>query len=484
MKKSIGANALLNGIRTMLNLLFPLITFPYVARVLGVDNVGKYNFALSINQYLLLIAALGISTYAVREGAKYRDDPEKISNFASQVFTINVFSTLFAYLVMIFCLMEVRKFDDYRILIIVFSIELIFTTIGTEWVYTIFEEYKYITIRSIVFKLLSIVLLLTLVKKPEDYILYAGITVFANAGSNILNYIHLRKICRVRLVRKTDWKRHLKPILIIFASTLATSIYVNSDITMLGLLATDYEVGIYSVSAKIYRIVKQMLAAVLVVSIPRLAMLMGQGRKEEYQKLFIKIFNVLTALVFPAVIGLFMTSKEIVLLIAGKEYINAVPSLRLLAVALTLCIFGWLFNQCVMMPAKRETTVLVATIISAIANILINIVLIPSLKENAAAISTIAAEGIMLVVCVWFGMRITKLDFSVIRNALSVLIGCAVICLTCIGIRVIGLSTAMTLILCIGASCITYAISLLLMKNAIAYELLDKFRAKIRKKSN
>lgn len=474
MKKSLGVNALLNGIRTMLNLLFPLITFPYVARTLGVDNVGKYDFALSVNQYLLLIAALGINTYAVREGAKYRDDPARISTFASQVFTINLFSTIFAYCVMVVGLLTVRKFDDYRLLLVVFSIELIFTTIGMEWVYTIFEEYTYITVRSIIFKVLSIVLLLTLVKKPDDYVVYAGITVFANAGSNILNYIHLKKICKVRVIKNTEWKLHLKPILVIFASTIATSIYVNSDITMLGFLATDYEVGIYSVSAKIYRIVKQMLAAVLVVSIPRLAMLMGQKREEEYRKLFTKIFNVLTALVFPAVVGLFMTSREIVLLIAGKEYINAVSSLRLLSVALAVCIFGWLFNQCVMMPAKKEKTVLIVTITSALVNIAINFFLIPFLKENAAAISTIVAEGIMLVVCVYHGLKITRLDRSVIYNALSVFVGCGVICLTCTGIRQLGLSAVITLVLCIAASCITYGISLLLFRNKIIMEGLGK----------
>ena len=479
MNKSMGVNALLNGIRTMLNLLFPLITFPYVARVLGVASVGKYNFALSINQYLLLIAALGINTYAVREGAKYRNDSNLISTFASQVFTINIFSTFFAYIVMLIGLIGVRKFDDYRLLILVFSIELFFTTIGTEWVYIIFEEYTYITIRSILFKVLSIALLFALVKESNDYILYAGITVFANAGSNILNYVHLKRICKVRLVRNTEWKIHLKPILVIFASTIATSVYVNSDITMLGLLANDYEVGIYSVSAKIYRIVKQMLAAVLVVSIPRLSMLMGQKRDDEYRKLFTQIFNVLTVLVFPSVVGLFMTSKEIVLVIAGKEYINAVSSLRLLCVALAVCIFGWLFNQCVMMPAKKEKTVLIATVASALVNIGIDYFFIPVLKENAAAISTIVAESIMLIVCAYKGLKITKLDKTVIRNGVSVFTGCAAICLVCIKIRQIGYSTTITLLLCVVISCASYCLCLIVFRNRIILDISEKVRAKI-----
>lgn len=192
-KKSLGLNALLNGIRTVLNTLFPLITFPYISRVLSVENVGKYNFALSVIQYFLLIAALGISTYAVREGTKFRDDKKKFSIFANEIFTINIISTIIAYILLVFTVAAVPKFKDYAVIIAVFSIEILFTTIGTEWIYSIYEEYAYITIRSIIFKVISIILLFLLVKKPDDYIVYAGITVFANAGSNILNFIHAKK---------------------------------------------------------------------------------------------------------------------------------------------------------------------------------------------------------------------------------------------------------------------------------------------------
>ena len=131
-KKSLGLNALLNGIRTVLNTLFPLITFPYISRVLSVENVGKYNFALSVIQYFLLIAALGISTYAVREGTKFRDDKKKFSIFANEIFTINIISTITAYILLVFTVAAVPKFKDYAVIIAVFSIEILFTTIGTE----------------------------------------------------------------------------------------------------------------------------------------------------------------------------------------------------------------------------------------------------------------------------------------------------------------------------------------------------------------
>ncbi|MBS5412079.1 MAG: flippase [Bacteroides thetaiotaomicron] len=479
--KSLGVNALLNGIRTVLNLLFPIITFPYVSRVLQVENIGKYNFALSLNQYFLLIAALGITTYAIREGTKYRDQRKEFDQFASEIFSINLVSTIVAYLLMVICLITVPKFYSYRLIILIFSIELIFTTIGTEWIFSIFEEYAYITIRSIVFKIVSIILLLVLVRKPEDYIIYAGITVFANAGSNILNFIHAKKYCQLRITLDCNWRKHIAPILVIFASTMATSIYVNSDMTMLGFMATNYEVGIYSVSSKVYRIVKMMLSSVLVVSIPRLALLMGQNRMGEYKKTLMRIFNVLTILVLPAVVGLYLLSKEIVLLISDATYIQAVTSLQLLSIALAFCIFGWIFNQCVLIPAKKEKIVLIATIVSAIANIVINFVLIPVWKENAAAFSTVVAEAIMMIICLYYGLKVVRLNSDVVNNIVTVALGCIVVSLICILIRQLGMPDIFTLCISVFASVLGYSFSLILFRNRIALEFTKKVFIRLKK---
>ena len=128
-----------------------------------------------------------------------------------------------------------------------------------------------------------------------------------------------------------------------------------------------------------------MLAAILIVTIPRLSLLMGQKRIEEYKNILTQIFNVLVMLVFPSVTGLILLSKEVVLLISGKEYIKATGSLKLLSIALIFCIFGWIYNQCVLIPARKEKIVLIATLVSALANIAINFVCIPFWRENAVA---------------------------------------------------------------------------------------------------
>lgn len=477
--KSLKKNAFLNAIRTFLNMIFPLITFPYVSRVLAVEGIGKYNFASSVVQYFLMIAALGISTYAVREGAKIRDDQSKFTSFSSEIFSINIISTIVSYVLFILCIFLVPKFHLYTLVLIIFSIEIIFTTIGTEWVFTIYEDYSYITIRSIIFKLLSILLLFLFVNDENDYIVYAGITVLANSGSNALNFFRAKKVCSFNVTFCFEWKKHMIPIMIIFASTVATTIYVNSDTTMLGFMLTDYEVGIYSVSSKIYKIVKQMLAAILIVSIPRLSLLMGQNRMKEYKKTLTKIFNVLVILVFPAIVGLIMLCEEIIALISGVEYIQASSSLCLLSLALLFCILGWIYNQCVLIPAQKEKVVMIATIVSSVANITINFFLIPIWKENAAAFSTIIAEAIMMIICIYYGRKITRLEKGVISNLVTVICACMVVIFICLVIKGFNLSNTLTLLMSISFSVIGYGCLLVLFRNKTVLTYLTRMFASL-----
>lgn len=471
-KKSLGKNALLNGIRTLLNTLFPLITFPYISRVLSVEGVGKYNFAFSIVQYFLLIAALGISTYAIREGTPIRDNKKAINVFCSEIFTINMCSTAVAYLMLLISVLCIPKFHNYSLAIGIFGVEIFFTTLGTEWIYSIYEEYAYITYRSIVFKIISIILLFMLVNREDDYLRYVGITVFANVGSNILNFIHVKKFCSFKITKTVNWKKHFTPIMVIFASTVATTVYINSDTTMLGLLTSDYNVGIYSVSSKIYRIIKQLLASVLIVSIPRLSMLSGQKRDDEYRKLLTNVFNTITILALPSVVGLFCLSEDIVAIISGPDYVNATTSLQLLSIALIFCLFGWIYNQCVLIPAKRERIVFWATMISAVINIILNVFLIPIWKENAVALTTVIAEAIMMVICIYYGRKITKLNNGVIKNIITVLSGCIGIGVVCKLVKQFELSSPLTVIVAMLLSVIAYCLILLVTKNKLFISLL------------
>ncbi|WP_436633922.1 oligosaccharide flippase family protein, partial [Lactobacillus acidophilus] len=155
------------------------------------------NFSSTYVSYFILIAELGVGTYAVREGAKYRNRPKILNRFVDEVFTINVLATIMSYLLLFSSLIIFANLRTYFSCILVFSIQIIFTTIGTEWIYNIFEDYAYITFRSIAFQILSVILLFVCVRQKSDFLIYAAITVLSTVGSNIINFFYARKFCKV-----------------------------------------------------------------------------------------------------------------------------------------------------------------------------------------------------------------------------------------------------------------------------------------------
>ena len=475
--KSLKVNAFLNGFKTFLNFLFPLITFPYISRVLSVEEIGKYNFSNSIISYFLLLAVLGIDKYAIREGAKYRENKERFSSFASEIFSFNIVSTLVSYSLLFLFILFSKTLERYTVCILIFSLQIFFTTLGTEWVYSIFEEYRYITIRSILFKMISVAFLFMFVRNEGDYLAYAAITVFASVGSNVLNFFNAKKICSIRFTLKIDWKKLFKPIMIIFASNIAIQIYVNSDTTMLGYLKDDYAVGIYSVATKIYLIVKNLTGSILTVTIPRLAYLASKKVKDDYEELLNKVANALIILILPSIVGLTMLSREAILIIAGNKYLDAQLPLVVLSIAILFSTFSGLFNNCVLLPHKREKVFLKSSIISAVTNIVLNFILIPYFGAVAAAFTTLISEIIMALMN-FMGCRdlIGRVVFnkSFKNNLTSVFCGSIGVIICCKIIMTVFLNIYVCSIVAVLLSVTVYGLILIALRNDIVLENLNK----------
>ena len=472
-KKSLRLNAILNAARSILNMLFPLITYPYVTAVLSVDELGKYNFSLSIVNYFALIAGLGVSSYAIREGARIREDKKALSLFANQMLEINLISMCVAYLLLFIVLGASSTLIPYRTLILFLSAQMLFTTIGVEWLYSIFEEYQYITIRSIIFKIISIVMLFVLVKKEGDVFQYAAVVMFATTGSNILDACFARKYFKLSFVNLRSLAVHIRPIMVLFASNIAVMVYVYSDTTMLGLMADDYTVGIYAVSSKVYSMMKSVLSAVLVVSIPRLANLYGSKEISAFKKIVQNITDTIAILLIPSVAGLILQAKNIILFISNDKYLQAESSLSILSIALLFCMYGWIFNQCVLLPAQRENVILIATIISAVANVALNFLLIGAWKENATAFTTLIAEGIMLIICGWSSRKICRIKIFN-RNLFTICIGTTAIAGVCKVVSLWKLHSTTELFISIVLSGISYFVILLILKNEQMIRLTNK----------
>lgn len=466
--KSLKVNAFLNSLRSLSSVIFPLITFPYVSRVLSVSGIGKYNFSNSIFSYFLLISALGISTYAIREGAKYRDNKLEMDQFVDEIFTINVFSATIAYILLFICLIVFVRLHSYLACILIYSIQIAFSVVSFDWLFTIYEDFLYITVRSIIFQLISILLLFIFVRHKNDYLNYAAITVFSAVGSNILNFYRARQINQIKLVFHFNLKKHMIPILILFAANVANLIYVNSDVTLLGLMKSNYVVGIYSISSRVYTIIKSLLSAMLLVTVPRLAMLYGKKEFIKYKNLISRLTNMLILLTIPSMFGLIMLSKQVILIIAGKHFLRSTMSLKILTLAYIFAILAWVLSDCVLIPAKREKKVLYSMTISAVLNIILNLILIPHFAENGAAASTVLAEASMLITNYTYSRDLVK-DVFISKEIgitfLTSLIGSIGIVIVCLIVSYLFHSLIIITVLSVLLSVVSYVLILAIFKN-------------------
>lgn len=471
---SLTRNALLNSMKTVMGLVFPLITFPYVSRVLGAENIGKINYTLSIVSYFALLAALGISNYAIREGAKIKQDEESLTRFARQIFTINLISSAIAYATFIITVLVIPSLHAYLVLLFIQSLTIGFTAIGVDWLYSIFEDYLYLSIRTIAVQFVSLVLMFVLVHKPSDYIIYAGISVFASSAANAWGFFHARKFCTLRPTRQVESRRHIGPIMTLFTNNIAIAIYSNAGTTFVGAMMGDVQVGLYSVAMKIYSIARQVINSLTVVSLPRLSFL-SENNPKRYTRLLERLFNTIIVVCVPAAILLYALSSPIVIIISGPKYVEAVPMLQIIAFALAIAAPNAFLTSAVLIPLRREKKVVIATTSGAATNILLDLALLPKFGTTAACFSIVIAELTVLVLSLvfsWDQVRQLSLGKSILHTAVGcgTIIGCNMLFA-----RTISFDNVIVDFLVRGGSyAIVYALVLLLFRDDSAKFFLDK----------
>lgn len=476
-KANVQKNTIFNMIKSVAAILFPMISFPYASRVLLAENLGKVNFGNSVVSYFNLIAGLGIATYAIRECSKVKEDKEKLENTASQLYTINVYTTAFVYVCLLITLLVARPLEKYRTLIVLQSLTIGLTTIGADWINNVMEDFKFITIRTVAFQILSVLLLLLLVKSPKDYLLYAGITVISNGGANIVNAFYRNKYCKLHLVKQIDWKKHFPPILLLFSMLVAQTIYVNSDITILGLMKGDFEVGLYSVSVKVYNIVQTLVNSVTYAVLPQLSYWYARKNYEKINPLLKYGLNFTIALGLPCVVGMFAIAPELIVLVAGKEYIGATVSLRILAIALGASFIAGFLGNMIMIPSGRDKLCMISSCISAVVNLVLNILFIPKWGLNAAAATTAFSQ------ILGFFIKLPFVEKEVLigdkKNLLQgPVIGSALIFVITYFMRMLIANMMVRAVVIVGISVVVYGITLVVLKNDLMLSVLESVKGR------
>ena len=483
-QKSLKKNAFYNSIKSVMNIIFPIISFPYASRILMPERIGAVNFANSIIEYFLMIAELGIGTYAAREAARLRDNKLELTKFTREILFFNLLTTAIAYIMLIPCLFLVSKFNAYRLLLIICSTKVLFSTLGINWFYTAQEEYAYITLRHTSFQVISIVLLFTLVKTPDDYPIYAAIGVFSNVGANVFNFLYARKFINIFEKTKIELRRHIKPIMTFFSVSAAGKVNNILDTIMLGFLAGDLSVGLYTAATKLSKMVRELITSVISTFMPRSSYLLEQKKTNEYSLLVDKVLAVVFFLSIPAATGLFILAEPLTILFCGNKYINSVPTMKLLSICIILASFNSYLNNLILTPNRLEKFLLYAQLVALAANASLNWLFITQgMKYGVewgvfgAGIATLMVDAIIPIVKLiagWKYINNKKNLFDLSKAIIGSVIMFVVIRILCNDIQNIFYKILLSAI----TGSLVYAISEIILRHPTAIMFIQTFKNK------
>ena len=474
-QKSVGRNAVLNVVRVACQIILPMVTLPYCSRILQVENMGKVNFAFSLVTFFALLADLGVSVYGVREGTKRSLSRRRFDRFASEVFAVNILMTAVSYALLALIMFLVPGLRQYVAVVGVQSLFILFTTMGIEWVNAVYEDYFFIAVRTILIQVLYTASVFILVRRQEDYLLFTFLTVMVTGAASIANWIYCRRYVTIRPVPE-GIRRHFRPMSVFFANNMAITVYVNADMAMLGLFCGDYYTGIYGSSMRIYQCMKTLMTAIYTVTIPRLSMHAAKGEKEPFRRLLTDVCASILLLIVPVIVGLILYADDIMELVFGASYLPGALSLQLLAAALLFAVGNGIAVNCVNAPLGEERVSMMATICAAVSNVALNLFMIPLFKEIGAAVTTIAAEALVLVICLvrlpgWSRL----LDLRVLgRNTLHTVAGALFLAAVRLifAPRIASLPVRMAAAILVSAA--GYGIVLLLLRNEYLIGILRR----------
>ena len=480
---SVKYNFIMNAILTVAGIIFPLITFPYISRVLLVEGSGKVAFATSVVTYFTMFASLGIPTYGVRACAIVRDNKEKLSKTVQELLIISGGTTLLTYIVFGISLFVIPEFAQERTLLLIVGLGIGLNTIGVQWLYNALEQYSYITTCSILFKVIGMILMFLLVKESSDYQIYGGVYVIASFGSYVLNFICLRKFVTFQKTGTYQFKQHLKHIMVFFAMSAGASIYLNLDVVMLRFLQSNEAVGYYNAGIKVKTVLVTCVTSLGTVLLPRLSYYIETADKKAFQLMVGKAFRFVFVAASAVTVYFSIFARESILLLSGEAFLPAVGPMMILMPTVLLIGLSNVTGIKILTPNGREREVMYSIWGGAILDFVLNLIVIPKFSANGAALSTLLAEGMVLLLQCWF---LRDVLWSYIRQVQcwKIVIALAVASVMTIPVKIwIDSGVFVTLLVSAIVFFGGYAVVLLLLKEPFVSEILNSgIHAIVRKK--
>lgn len=477
MAQSVKVNYILNLINTGTQMLFPLITFPYACRVIEADGIGQINFFQSIISYISLFTCLGIPMYAIREIARDRSDVVQMNRTAMEILLLHSMLTLVGYAIVAILCLTVPQIQVNIPLFLILSLTIFFTAIGCEWFYQGIEDFKYITIRGLIIKTVSVVLLFIFVKSKTDLLYYGCYAVFGVLGGNIFNFFRLRKyIHRENIIfSELHIKRHIKPVLKVFSFSVVTSIYLQLNTVLLGFLKNALAVGYFAAATKVMQMLLTMSACLGSVMMPRASHLIAENKEDEFNRLIQKSYDFTLAIALPMTIGLIFCAPSLITALCGVKFEHSILPSQIIAPIILMVAISNVFGIQVLFPKGKINIVTLCCGIGAVADLILNLCLIPFFSYIGTSIAYLGAEVATTVSMYFLGRKYIPIIYFK-KSHLTYAFGCVVMAFALYGISLLQLPTLTILLLqgCCGV--LAYFIILCICKDEMLVQILSKIK--------
>ncbi len=477
MKKNFIYNFLLTGS----NFLYPLLTFPYLSRILGAEGLGICNFIMSYGQNYLIIAALGIPFYGSREIAKLGDDKSRRSKLFFELVTIHLIFTFLLLSIYIATIFIYSDFKNYKNIALLGGSLILFNVFSFEWLYTGVNNFKYITIRSLIVRGISIFAIFFFVKKKDDFFIYFIILVCTVFFTVLIDVYYARMFVSKKIsLTLSGILSHIKPIFLLGIYMVLTSIYSVLPTTLLGFLSNKASVGYYYGANKIIRMVITVFSALIGVMVPHLNLVLEEKGKKEYVALINKTLNIVITFGIPITFFVFLMAHPIVLLLAGKSFLNSILVTQIMSPVILIVAFAQIFVLLILSVHRKDNYLVILAICGMIISLLINLVFIRQYAENATAFSQLIAEFAVSLLAYFLAKKVLQIHFPLKDFLLNLLLTMPFAFITYSVTKITG--NYLLEIISAAAICGSYFLfyQLFILKNLFLKSLIDPYILKFK----
>ena len=432
LQPSIKKNFAYKSVLTLSTYLINFITFPYVARVLGVERIGLVNFVDNTVNYFLLFATMGVGLLGVREIAAVKEDKKRRDQVYSSMLALNLLFTLVSLGIYLLCVVTIPKLCQYDELFYIGTAKILFTVFLVEWFFTGVENFRYITLRSILIKVLYIISVFLFVRDTSDYRLYFILTVGVVVLNALINQLYIREFVRVRW-NNIQLFKYLKQNVTLGIYTLMTSMYLTFNVMYLGLVSNNTEVGYYTTAFKLYSVVLGFFTAFTNVMLPRMSSLLANGEKDRFQELVNRSFSVMATCCIPLILCSMIMAPQIVYILSGPGYEGAILPMRIIMPAAFAVGVAQVLAIQVLMPMKKDKVLLVASIIGAVVSLLINLLVVPYIESVGSAVVLLCSEAVVTGAYLWYVLshKLTLISVKTIGKSVLYSLPSVVVCWGC-----------------------------------------------------